>query len=139
MSRYRVEDHTADLAITAFGATLEETFANAAYAMFDQMADLGAIAQFPEQRELELRAQSAELLLREWLGELLFVAETEGLIFGRFSVSILSHWTLRGTAWGADISGVPPRGSTQVKAVTYHGLKIKKTDAGYEASVVFDT
>ena len=48
MERYILVDHTADMMVKAFGSTLEECFANAAYALFDQTVDLSNIGTSEE-------------------------------------------------------------------------------------------
>ena len=48
--RYELIDHTADMMVKAYGDTLEECFANAAYALFDQTVDLSNIGTDEEPR-----------------------------------------------------------------------------------------
>ncbi len=48
MEKYILVDHTADIMVRAFGDTLEECFANAGYALFDQIVDLSGIGTSEE-------------------------------------------------------------------------------------------
>ena len=43
MKRYELVDHTADMMVKAYGSSLEECFANAAFALFDQTVDLSTV------------------------------------------------------------------------------------------------
>jgi SHS2 domain-containing protein len=131
--RFENLEHTADLAIRAYGATLPELFANAAYGMFAQMADLARIAP-SVQRRIELRSLDRESLLVDWLNELLYRRETADETYAQFEVRQLSPRHLRAVVRGA--RGVPV--AHPVKAATFHRLKIEETPEGYAATIVFD-
>jgi SHS2 domain-containing protein len=126
-------EHTADLAIRAYGATLPELFANAAYGMFAQMTDPASIAP-TVQRRIELRSLDRESLLVDWLNELLYWRETADETYAQFDVQQLSPRHLRAVVRGG--RGVPV--SRPVKAATFHRLKIEETPEGYAATIVFD-
>ena len=64
-------EHTADIGLTAYGRTLAEAFANAAYGMFSIMAELRKVKE-KEPRSVELRKAETEALLFEWLNSLLY-------------------------------------------------------------------
>jgi SHS2 domain-containing protein len=85
--RYEVLEHTADVMIRTTGASLEECFANAAYALFDQMVDADRIEPVTV-REITAEGFDLESLLLNFLSEFLFLLDTERLVFGRFDVSI---------------------------------------------------
>ena len=84
MKRYETFDHTADLGVRVFGRTCEEVFANAAFALFDLLTDLGKV-QESLSYEIRLQAADREDLLVRWLSELLFLGESSGYLFKRFS------------------------------------------------------
>jgi SHS2 domain-containing protein len=126
-------EHTADLSIRAYGATLPELFANAAYGMFAQMTDPASIAPIV-QRRIELRSLDRESLLVDWLNELLYRRETADETYAQFDVQQLSPRHLRAVVRGG--RGVPV--SRPVKAATFHRLQIEQTPEGYTATIVFD-
>lgn len=132
--RYEVLSHTADTGIIVHGPTLDEVFANAAYAMFDLMFDLDTLV--PDTIiQVEVEAADVELLLVNWLSELLARFEIDGRVWCRFSVSVHEGWHAV-----ADAEGAPPaelRGPP-IKAVTYHGLQIRREETGWRAQVIFD-
>lgn len=131
--RYEEVEHTADAAIRAFGRDLPELFANAAYGMFDLLADTEKLHPTME-REVSLEASDLEALLVDWLGELLYLREAHGEVYKEFEISTLSPTELRAVAKGG--KRFVPR--MDIKAVTYHDLKIEKTKEGYVVTIVFD-
>jgi len=131
--RYEEVEHTADAAIRAYGRDLPELFANAAYGMFDLLADMERLHPTIE-REISLEAPDLETLLVDWLGELLYLREAHGEVYEEFEISTLSPTELRAVARGG--KRFVPR--MNIKAVTYHDLKIEETGEGYAVNIVFD-
>ena len=136
--RYEPLEHTSEAGIIARGATLAEAFANVAEGMYDLMLELDGVEE-RESRELALDNQNTEALLVDWLLELLFLTETEGLVFRRFAVDELSETSLRGRVWGERFDEERHRShNVVVKAVTYYLLEIGREDGGYRVQVLFD-
>ena len=137
MKRYEQFSHTADVGVRVFGKTLKELFENAAFAMFDILADLeglkGEIVQ-----DFELTAPNHEELLISWLDELLYNFYTKSVIFYKFEVKELSGDILRAKAFGRLVSKNRNRLKTEIKAATYYNLKIIKKDDYYEVAIIFD-
>ena len=79
MERYILIDHTADMMVKAFGKTLEECYANAAYALFDQTVDLSDIGT-SEETEIRVTGIDDEDRLYSFLSELLFIEDADNLI-----------------------------------------------------------
>src|SRR4030042_4440642 len=86
-------DHPADVGLIARGATLGEAFVNAARGMFTLMVDLERVAE-REERRVEVEADDAEGLLVNWLAELLYISEVDGLVFRRFDIEEASETRL---------------------------------------------
>jgi len=137
MKKYETFDHTADLGIRVFGRTLEEVFVNAAYALFDQRADLRKV-QGKISREISVQGADREDLLVRWLGELLFLAESRGYLFNEFCMRRLDSTSLEAVARGEIFDPSRHRFKTEIKAVTYHQVGVKETQEGWEARVIFD-
>ncbi|MCK5419861.1 MAG: archease, partial [Desulfobacterales bacterium] len=79
-------EHTADRALRIFGINLQELLISAAQGMTGLMVpDVSGVSAEVE-KSIELDAIDAESLLVEWLNELAYWAETEMLIFTRFSI-----------------------------------------------------
>lgn len=135
--RYEQFPHTADIGVKVFGKTLKELFENAAFAMFDILADLDGIKGEITQ-EFELTAPSHEELLIAWLDELLYYFYTKNIIFYKFEVIELSSDTIKARAFGRSVSENKNRLKTEIKAATYYNLKIIRKDDYYEVDIIFD-
>ncbi len=137
MKKYETFDHTADIGIRAFGRNLEELFANAAYALFDQLTDLRKVRK-EGSREISIQGADREDLLIRWLGELLFLCESRGYLFKEFSFSRLEPTSLKAVARGEPFDPSRHHLKTEIKAVTYHQVEVKEKDGRWEGRVVFD-
>ncbi|MFA5255839.1 MAG: archease [Candidatus Omnitrophota bacterium] len=135
--RYEQFSHTADIGVRVFGNTLKELFENAAFAMFDILADLDGLKGEITQ-DFELTAPNHEELLVSWLDELLYNFYSKKIIFYRFEVVELSEDMLRARAFGRSVSENRNRLKTEIKAATYYNLKIIKRDDYYEVDIIFD-
>ena len=135
--RYELLEHTADAGVVAHGGTLAEAFVGAAEGMYALMVDLDTVRE-REQRSIEVSSQDREGVLVAWLLELLFLTETEGLLFRRFEVEMLSGTALRGRAHGEPIDPDRHALGVAVKAVTYHLLEVAEEDGGYRVRAIFD-
>ena len=127
-------EHTADRALRIYGSDLRELMVNAAQGMNSLMVKEPPATSTPLEKSVVLEAMDAEGLLVEWLSELAFWAETEMLVFFRFELYDVSPTRLKATLYGSKANKL----EKHIKAVTYHNLKIVRTDAGLSAVVVFD-
>jgi len=137
MKRYEQLPHTADIAVRIYGGDLKELFTNAAYAMFDIIADLEGLKSSVSV-DIDVKAASKEELLVSWLDELLYNFYTKGIIFFSFDISSISEDHLIAKAGGRHVGENRNRLKTEIKAATYHDLEIKKKDEGYSVDIVFD-
>lgn len=136
--RYEPLEHTSEAGVIAHGTTMAEAFANAAEGMYALMLDLDTVRE-GEEREIALIGETAEGLLVDWLLELMFLTETQDLVFRRFQVDALSDTALRGRAWGERFDPERHRSyNVMVKAVARHMLDIAREDGGYRIQVLFD-
>jgi SHS2 domain-containing protein len=136
--RYEPLEHTSEAGVIARGATLAEAFANAAEGMYALVLDLDGVEERIERR-IELEGDSYESLLVDWLMELVFLTETEGVVFRRFTVDELTERRLRARAFGEPFDADRHRShNVMVKAVTHHMLEIAREDAGFRVQVLFD-
>ena len=137
MKRYEQIPHTADIAIRVYGKDLKELFINAAYGMFDIIADLEGLKSSVS-IDVNLKAPSKEELLVSWLDELLYNFYTKGIIFFEVDVSFLSEEQLMVKAYGRHVGENRNRLKTEIKAATYHDLNIKEGPDGLSVDIVFD-
>ena len=134
---FRVIDHTADIGLLIKGKNKEELFAEAARGMFSVVAG-GRINGKLKVRslKLEVTGPTLEELLLSFLNELLYLAEKEKAIFNRFEVEIKkikNRFYLQGRI--KENSQVPKR---EVKAATYHNLKVEKKDNFWQTTIILD-
>jgi len=136
MKRFEFFEHTADIGVRVFGATLEELFVNAAAALYEAMGvrkkEEGRI-----RKEIRIEAESAEDLLHDWLAELLFELSAHGVIFDEIQSATLNAQGFEATAKGGRADWSEAR--AEVKAVTYHQLRVEqRADSSWMATVIFD-
>lgn len=131
---YEEIEHTADVAIRATGTDLADLFRNAAIGMKSLMITAFEPHNPADTVFLHLESDDAEELLVDWLSELAYLAESRGLLFHQFDFAFLSDRRLEATLCGRRVDSI----EKHIKAVTYHNLKIEKTESGYETTVVFD-
>lgn len=138
--RYRILPHTADGKFQAYGPTLGEAFGNAALAMASLMWDWSRIE--PRVRhEIRVRGKDLEQLLVRFLGEIVYLLDTEQFLLGRVADLGIDRDPHGGFELRAAVDGETLRGGHEiygdVKAVTYHDLKIEECD-GFTVQVVVD-
>jgi protein archease len=129
-------DHTADAGIRVEAPTLEDLFETAGLAFTELVTSVDSI-DCREERRFQLQEGDIETLLVSWLQELLYLLDTEDLVFGRFQVK-LDNFSLEAVAWGDFFDPKIHPMKTEIKAVTYHQLEVTKSDQGWQAQVIFD-
>jgi len=133
---FEIFNHTADVGIIAYGGDMKEAFANAAKGLFSLITELDDIEEVIH-RDIELTAPDQESLLVEWLNELIYLFDTENIIFKSFDITQLSQTQLKARSYGHEVDNSKHILKTGVKAATYHMLKIEKND-GSKVQVLFD-
>jgi SHS2 domain-containing protein len=126
---------TADMAFAAYGKDLNELFANAGKALFSIMFD-GKVGQKISQK-IELEEKDEIMLLQKWLSELVYLHDSEKLLFSRFDVKTDGK-KLSATVRGEKYDKKKHKFIIDIKAITYHKMSIEKTKEGYKCTVVVD-
>ncbi|MFH1140826.1 MAG: archease [Chloroflexota bacterium] len=122
---FEVMDHTADVGIRATGDTLADAFANAARGMFSIITDLDTV-QPSESRQVTVTAPDMDALLVNWLNELIYLFEVDGLLLVDFAIHSLSDTRLTANCAGERVDPERHPIKTGVKAATYHGLEVRQ-------------
>ena len=131
--RYLEIEHTADRALQVWGNSLPDLFVGATRGMYSLMADLDGLVA-TGWREVRLEAWDRESLLVDWLNELLFLTEVEGLLFVEYNLESLTD-----TALVARVGGVPALPTkAQIKAATFHNLAFVRDENGWSTVITFD-
>jgi SHS2 domain-containing protein len=137
MRKYEIIEHTADIGIKAFGENLEESFENAAKAMFDLITDNSKINNVG-QYNIRLEAPDFEQLLVDWLSELLFLNSAKNLVFGIFKIKIdKKNCRLNAKIFGEKFNLSKHNIGIEIKAVTYHMLEVNNKYP-FVVQVLFD-
>lgn len=134
---YEYFEHTADLGIRVRAADVNGLFADAATALFAAVVDGLDSVRLTQPVEVAVEGTDLEYLLFDWLRELLFRFDADHLLLARFDVAVQESG-LKATAWGEPIDAARHVLSHEVKAITYHGLRVEKEDDGWIAEVIVD-
>ena len=135
--KFRFLDHTADLGVLVYGEDLEELFGNAGEAFFTIITDLQRVRESTE-RIIRVESPNLEDLMVHWLGELLYMHDVDGLLFKSFSIDELRDGSLKARARGEVFDEKRHVIKTEIKAVTYHQIQVKKEKKRWRARIIFD-
>jgi SHS2 domain-containing protein len=127
----------ADFEFEAKGDSLEDLFAVCGRATFEAMTDTTKVDRKKE-IQLSVSADNLDDLMFSFLSELIYLKDVEKLFFSEFVINIDESYNLTCKAAGEIIDNDKHDLKTDVKAVTYHKLNIKKEDDGYSAHVILD-
>ncbi len=134
---YEVFEHTADLGLRVRAAALNELFADAARGLFSMMVANLDTVQPLEVRKYNIKADGLDYLLFDWLSELLYTFETDRLLLAEFNVRVETN-RLEATARGEAMDIGRHEMDHEVKAITYHELKVCQSPDGWLAEVIVD-
>ncbi|HZS35035.1 MAG TPA: archease [Methylomirabilota bacterium] len=141
MGRYTVVEDVAlaDCAMDIEGRDAGDLFETAARALAELMIDPGTLPVTVE-RTIELEAAQVDLLLFDWLGELIFRKDRDREVFPEARVRISGDGPVR---LAASVRGgvIDPAGTERradPKAVTLHQLRVTADETGWRARVVID-
>lgn len=137
--------HTADIQIRVYGDTLETLFRNALNGMFQSIGphvqgckkegDRVIRETLPRNHELNVESPDREALLVDFLSEALYLSDVHDEAYFDATIHEMSDTKIHATIHGAPILGFDV---VEMKAVTYHGLKIEQVDGMWQADIVFD-
>ena len=137
-SLYRFIDHTADLGIVVRGENPKGLFRNAALALIDIVG--GPTVSRPQATHIiDITGDDWPDLMVNWLREILYLWNGEAYLVSGVHMMDLSEQRLRAEvaleAYQPDIHTI----KTEVKAVTYHQIKVGPANGEWEAQIIFDT
>jgi SHS2 domain-containing protein len=111
------------MGLVAYGKSLAEAFANAAYGLFSLIVEPNKVKE-KESRKVTVQAQDTESLLFNWINELIYIFEVERLLFKSFNITEFTGQSLEATCWGEKYDPSRHQLKTGVKSATYHMLKV---------------
>ncbi|MBN2333455.1 MAG: archease [Deltaproteobacteria bacterium] len=136
--RWEHFSHQADIGIRGFGATMTDAFAAVAQALTAVVANPEAIRS-KYRRKITCSADDPELLLYDWLNELVFEMSSCGMLFSSFDLRITGAYQLEAVIRGEPVSLVRHRPVVEVKGVTFTELAVRQdANGGWLAQAVVD-
>lgn len=147
MQKYKVFDHTADIGCEIFGKTRRELFANSVAALFDLILErrgcqtgenTTAGKELLEEKEIIIAGNDLEDLLINFLREVLYLFNGEHWVITGCHPTGLTGKLIVAQLSGEYYNPLKHQVKMEIKAVTYHGLSVRKTTAGWRAKVIFD-
>jgi len=134
---YTYIDHTADFGVHVKGTTPADLFSNAAEALFDQLVERADLRE-ADSRRVRITGEDRPDLMVNWLRELLYLWAGEDLLIKRVTIDNISESELTATLFYEPYDPERHEIKEEIKAVTYHGIRVDKTAQGWEAEIIFD-
>lgn len=137
--RFLEDEATADVAFEAWGKTIEEMMESSALATTNVMVrDLKNVRQSVT-KKFAVKADSIEMLLFNFLQEIVFYKDSEQLLFSKYEIKAdEKKRALDCVAYGEKIDPKRHALVVDVKAVTLHLFEVRKTKEGWKAHVILD-
>ena len=134
---FEVFEHTADLGLRIRGASREELFIESARALTAVLiSNLESIRRV-EARSIRVAGDEDDFLLFDWLNEILYLYETERLLLVEYKLTFTSDG-LTAECEGEIADRSRHQLEHEVKAITYHGLRVTQSAEGWLAEVILD-
>ncbi|HLA84335.1 MAG TPA: archease [Thermoguttaceae bacterium] len=134
---FEIFEHTADLGIRIEADSFAALLVEAAKGLTSVLVANPEAIEPAREVALTIRGSQPEELLVDWLSELLYRFGAEHLLFARFEVTHQAdHVAAR--LWGEAIDPARHRLDTEVKAITYHRLKVEEHEGRWRGEVIVD-
>ncbi len=137
MKRYELIEHTADLGIRVWGKDLNSLFLNASIGMYSLIADIKKVSP-KQQFNIELKADDKDELLKDWLSELLYYFNVKSTLLSKFSIEYIDDKHIKSRVSGEKINEDKHILRHEIKAVTYHNLRIEEKNSLLTTEIIFD-
>jgi SHS2 domain-containing protein len=135
--KYRLTDHTADFGVQAYGRTLAQVFEHAAFALYDLITDTGILIG-NQTMPLAVTGDDPDDLMMNWLRELLYLWNGMGMLVKQASVRQISEFRLTADVAYDLYDRSKHEIRNEIKAVTYHQLKVDRNTDGWFTDFILD-
>jgi len=139
--KFLEEIGTADIAFEETGEDLAQLFTAAADATMNVMIDNLAAIEPRETRHIELSNDEIDMLLFDFLQELIYFKDAERLLLRARNIRIEERdkrYFLTAKAMGERLDATRHHQRADVKAVTLHRFSVEREDGGWKATVLLD-
>ena len=139
--KFLEEIGTADIAFEATGRDLPALFVAAADATMNVMIDNLDAIELRETRQIELSNDQIDMLLFDFLQELVYFKDARRLLLRAREMQIDQKgeaYFLKAKVAGEQLDDTRHQQRADVKAVTLHGFSVQKHDDGWKAKVLLD-
>ena len=135
---YETFDHTADLGLRIRAGDLNTLFAEAGLALGSILVEDPAAVRPAHRVAIDLPADEIEYLMFDWLRAILYHFEVDHLLVARCEVRVSPGAGLQAVLEGETFDPARHELSHEVKAITYHDLRVEETEDGWLAEVIVD-
>lgn len=136
-SGHREIDHTADLGFDLWADSLPSLFAEAVLALSDLCYERTAV-RWVDERCLEVRGADREEQFVRWLQEVYLLLESSHWLTAAATDVVVKDESIKGTLHGEPIDPARHTLHSEIKAITYHELKIVRKDGLWRTSMIVD-
>jgi SHS2 domain-containing protein len=126
----------ADVAVEVWANTVEELFSDSALAISEVMVDTTTVEPRIE-KEIALSSNSLDMLLYDFLSEIVYLKDAQSLLFSKFDVKI-NDLNLDSKLWGENIDREKHSLRIDVKAVTLYRFNLYFKNGLWRAEFVLD-
>ena len=134
---YQLFEHTSDLGVEVRGDTLKDLFRNATLAVLDLGME-EAEAKPESIKIIEISESNPELLLKEWLSEIVYQVMLMGFICSDIRIIQIDRHQLQAELLGEQHNSRRHQIRRELKGITYHQLSIIRQERGWTARFVID-
>jgi SHS2 domain-containing protein len=130
---FREHAHTADWELEVWAPDIPSLLEQSARGMYS-ISGMHLQKKGQQIETVTLHAEDAESLLVSFLSELLWLEQSQGVAFDKFSIRVDSYYDLHAELKGSAVASI----DKEIKAVTYHNMAIETTPHGLRVNIVFD-
>ncbi|MGD8630972.1 MAG: archease [Gammaproteobacteria bacterium] len=122
-------EHRADIGVRGIGRDLAEAFAQAALAMTAIITDPAGVRPV-HSVHLACSEPDPELLLVDWLNQVIFEMATRHMLFSRFDVHIGGNGDLQAEIRGETVDRDRHTPAVEIKGATFTELSVQRREDG---------
>jgi SHS2 domain-containing protein len=134
---YRITARQSELVVRVVGQSQIALFVNAAFALFNVIADSEKI-DGKERMQLEVEGSDRDDLLVNWLRELLYLYQGSAYLLKDFTIREMKDTLVKAEVSGEKLDPDRHEIKQEIAAVAYHQSHMQKTGDQWIAQVIFE-